>query len=186
MGKIRSINTDGKYLPQTSLLDDLFDATETPAPTASPSTTPSTTPSSVSKSASNGLSTGAKAAIGIVVPIVAIVLIVGGLLWYFKLRRRPRTAPTEAVSAAAYAPERKRSYVHHDDVRGNKVNRLLGQDLQLDPPLLSNERFLKASTAELPASPIKPPSVKAPSMDDNTTVHEFPSSHELLTQKLAP
>lgn len=184
MGKIRSINTDGKYLPQTSLLDDLFDATETPAP--SPSTTPSTTPSSVSKSASNGLSTGAKAAIGVIVPTVAIALIVGGLLWHFKLRRRPTTPPTEAASAAANAPERKRSYVHHDDVRGNKVNRLLGQDLQLDPPLLSNERFLKASTAELPASPIKPPSVKAPLIDDNTTVHEFPSSLELLSQKLAP
>jgi hypothetical protein len=54
--------------------------------------------------------------------------------------------------------------VHNADSRGNKVNRVLGQDLQLDPPLLSSEKFLKASANELDATPIKSPSVSEGTM----------------------
>jgi hypothetical protein len=142
--------------------------------------------------ASNGLSSGAKAAIGVVIALLAVAAIVGGLLWYFKFRRRLPLPSAEATLAAGEnAPERKRSYVHQDDLRGNKVNRLLGQDLQLDPPLLSNDKFIKAQTAELDATPmvmipVRSPSVKSPSIDDNTTIHEFPAHQEVRAKRIDP
>jgi hypothetical protein len=62
--------------------------------------------------------------------------------------------------------------VHNNaDSRGNKVNRVLGQDLQLDPPLLSSEKFLKASANELDATPMKSPSVS------DGTMAEFPEKN---------
>lgn len=178
--------------PETSLLDDLFDAKEppTPTPTPTPSATATPSPSNVSH-ALNGLSSGAKAAIGVVIALLTVAAIAGGLLWYFKFRRWPTHSSREAALAAGNPPDRKRSYTHHDDLRGNKANRFLGQDLQLDPPLLSNDKFIKAQRAELDATQIvkilvKSPSVKSPSIDDNATVLEFPADHEVRTKTIDP
>jgi hypothetical protein len=146
---------------QASLLDDLFDAVEPSGPS---------TPAHESSS----MSSKVKVAVGVSVGVVALVLIVlAGHLLYRRMKR-----PTILDPPPRTTPDRKRSYVHNDDLRGNKVNRLLGQDLQLDPPLLSQERFLKATVVELDSTPLK-----SPTLSSQTTIHSLSTTHEFPTKR---
>jgi hypothetical protein len=98
--------------------------------------------------------------------LILPAIVAAAVGWYLWMRRRTLLSGDDTDDQDTINRSSYNEYVHNDDTRGNKANRILGQDLELDPPSICNERFLKASAAELDSTPLE--------------THELPETHSEL------
>ena len=102
--------------------------------------------------------------IGIVVPLI----LAGFLVWYFKFRDSG-VAETRHIDTAESRPYQ---YVNNRG-RQTKANEILGQDLELDPPPISNARYLKASALELDSTPVLTIEPSEGTAEESQDMHEL-------------
>jgi hypothetical protein len=160
MGKIAFFpDTPKNANPRNSLLNDLF---TTPPPSSNSSSSSSS--SGTSNASSPGKSSSkSKIAIGVTLGIVLPLILAGVIFWF--VRRRRRAGGADCQTLKSNRDSNGHSYSEYMPAGagggsgdgGNKANRILGQDLELDPPTLSSQRYLRASAAELDSTPIRTP-----------------------------
>jgi hypothetical protein len=157
MGKIPFFpDTPKNANPRNSLLNDLF--------TTSPPSSNSSSSGTSNASSSGKSSSKSKIAIGVTLGIVLPLILAGVIFWF--VRRRRRASGEDCQTLKSNRDSNGHSYSEYIPAGGggggtgdggNKANRILGQDLELDPPTLSSQRYLKASAAELDSTPIRTP-----------------------------
>ncbi|KAF2205265.1 hypothetical protein GQ43DRAFT_428247 [Delitschia confertaspora ATCC 74209] len=94
----------------------------TPTPSSSPSSnaSPSSSPDNSSAHSSSGLSTGAKVAIGVTIPVVAILAVL--LAFFFIRRRRNRQAPYQDNAVHEMPVEVTKYEMYQSDVKHEMTN----------------------------------------------------------------